>query len=82
MSGDALQRQVIAAGILGEGTSNLVFHALRDDGLAACSSYLLVYRAGKAAAEIPPDSRCKSKACQKRFADADAARRQTVGRQG
>ncbi len=61
----------ILAGIVTEGRSNLQFHALRDDDTAACSSYICVRRSGFAS-EISKSARCKSRACQKRFAEADA----------
>lgn len=60
----------IFAGMISEGTSNLKYHALRPDGAAACSSSLLVYRQG-AAARIEEALRCRAKACQKLFLEAD-----------
>lgn len=56
---------------LTEGRSHLQYHAERPDGTAACSSYLNVSR-DKPAATIDKQLRCKSRACQKLFAEADA----------
>lgn len=64
----------IRVGIVSEGTSVLKFHALRDDGTAACSSYLNVAEVRDMQADaIPPRSQCKAKACQKLFARATGA---------
>lgn len=60
----------IMAGILKESRSNLVYHALRPDGTAACSNYLNVSREGPARL-IPHGSRCRAKACQSLFRKAD-----------
>lgn len=65
-------QEPIKAGMLGDGLSKLVFHALRPDGSAACSSYLHVRYRGEFAREIGAQRRCKSRACQKLFALADA----------
>ncbi|QOD01558.1 hypothetical protein IYR97_23860 (plasmid) [Pseudomonas fulva] len=62
----------IFAGLVSEGTSNLKYHALRQDGTAACSSYLMVEREGDAHL-IKQDHRCRSKACAKLFREADIA---------
>lgn len=63
----------IKAGIVSQGTSNLRFHALRDDGTAACSDYLYVIWGGDLARDIPLSSRCGSRACKRLFAIADGA---------
>jgi hypothetical protein len=61
----------IKAAMLDAGLSNLVFHALRENGNSACSSGLLVVWNGELAKNIHVKLRCKSKACQKLFAQAD-----------
>lgn len=60
----------ILAGLVSEGTSNLKYHALRPDGTAACSSYLMVQREGDAHL-IQQDHRCRAKGCAKLFREAD-----------
>lgn len=62
----------IYAGLVTEGTSTLKYHALRQDGTAACSSYLMVRREGEAHS-IHKDHRCRTKACAKLFREADHA---------
>lgn len=70
----------ILAGIVSEGASALKFHALRNDETAACSSYLVVSRYAPAHT-ISMSSRCKSKACQKLFSQADAVARAKKNRE-
>lgn len=59
-----------------EGLSKLKVHAMRPDGTAACSNYLLVVR-GAQAYTIPTPIRCTSRACQKLFAEADRKQAKT-----
>lgn len=56
--------------VLTEGNSKLKFHAMREDGTAACSSYIHVSRDGPASS-VPRALRCRSSACHTLFAQAD-----------
>lgn len=63
----------IKTGICTEGTNLLKYHALRDDGSAACSSRLPVSTDHTLTAkEVPADLRCQAKACQKLYKLADS----------
>lgn len=62
----------ILAGLVSEGTSTLKYHALRQDGTAACSSFLMVKTEGDAHL-IQLDHRCRAMACAKLFREADLA---------
>ncbi|MGO4801155.1 hypothetical protein ACEN2T_17895 [Pseudomonas sp. W22_MBD1_FP4] len=65
----------IRSGIVKFGTNTLSYHALRrggpDDGCAACNRNLPV-EPDMEAHQVPSDMRCKTKACQKLFAEADS----------
>lgn len=60
----------VKAAMLDAGTSNLKFHALTAAGGAACSSDLFVVWNGDWAKDIPASCQCKSRPCQKLFAEA------------
>lgn len=61
---------MIKAGMMIEGRGTYQYHALKGSGNAACSSYLYVRATGDAH-KIKLSNRCRSRACQKLFAEAD-----------
>lgn len=64
--------QAVRAGMLGDGLSTLVYHALLPNGCAACSHMLDVRDEGLAK-DKPVEMRCKKMACRKLFEQADSA---------
>ncbi|MBF8669657.1 DUF3850 domain-containing protein [Pseudomonas putida] len=64
--------QAVRAGMLGDGISTLVYHALLPNGCAACSHMLDVRDEGLAK-DKPVEMRCKKKACRNLFEQADSA---------
>ena len=64
---DEVESATVRAGTLGAGTSFLRWHALREDGTAACSSYLHIEGRTELARDIRPNQQCRSRACQKLF---------------
>ncbi|MBF8646834.1 hypothetical protein [Pseudomonas pudica] len=62
----------VRAGMLGDGISTLVYHALLPNGCAACSHMLDVRDEGLAK-DKPVEMRCKKKACRKLFEQVDSA---------
>lgn len=69
-----MSRPVIRCGLVQQGRSNLKYHAIREDGTAACSSYIPVVHQPFPAASISPADRCNAAACRKLFATADKHR--------
>nr|WP_225777321.1 DUF3850 domain-containing protein [Pseudomonas sp. Marseille-Q3773] len=62
----------VRAGMLGDGISTLVYHALLPNGCAACSHMLDVRDEGLAK-DKPVEMRCKKQACRKLFEQVDSA---------
>lgn len=62
--------RIINCGLIEQGVGNLKYHALREDGTAACSSYIRVVRQPFPASSIQQADRCNSPACRKLFAVA------------